>query len=66
MRDGMWLGPLTVHVDEQKHWSWCAGILASAVLAVNVVVSYQQKLADFLADLASESMQPAEATHKVE
>ncbi|KAL3161947.1 hypothetical protein ABBQ38_009029 [Trebouxia sp. C0009 RCD-2024] len=42
------------------------GILASAVLALNVVVSYQQKLADFLVDLASESGQPAEFVNKVE
>lgn len=43
-----------------------AGILASAVLAANVVVSYQQKLADFLVDLASESGQPEEFVNKVE
>lgn len=44
----------------------CAGILATAVMAVNVVVNYQQKLADFLADLASESGQQAGIVHKVE
>ena len=44
----------------------CVGIVASAVLAINVVVNYQQKLADFLADLASESGQLAEPVTKAE
>ena len=34
-----------------------AGIAASIVLVVNVIVNYQQKLTDFLSDLASESGQ---------
>ena len=34
-----------------------AGIAASVVLVVNVIVNYQQKLTDFLADLASEGGQ---------
>lgn len=44
----------------------CAGIVASAVLAINVVVNYQQKLADFLVDLASESGPPANPENKIE
>ncbi len=43
-----------------------AGILASAILAVNVIVNYQQKLSDFLADLATESGQSGGAIQKVE
>ncbi|DBB10373.1 TPA: hypothetical protein ACH3X3_001930 [Trebouxia sp. C0006] len=33
------------------------GILTSAVMAVNVIVNYQQKLSEFLANLAAESSQ---------
>ena len=43
-----------------------AGIIASAVLAVNVVVNYQHKLAEFLVDLASESGSPANPENKFE
>lgn len=51
-----------------KHLSgFCyAGILTSAVLAVNVVVNYQQKLSDFLVDLASETRHAGSAVQKVE
>ena len=34
-----------------------AGIVASIVLVVNVIVNYQQKLTNFLSDLATEGGQ---------
>ena len=43
-----------------------AGIFSSAVLAVNVIVSYQQKLSDFMADLSSEGLQGGPPVAKVE
>ena len=52
--------------DKQQFPVCCAGIIASAVLAVNVVVNYQHKLADFLVDLASERGSPANPENKVE
>ena len=61
-----WLYSRSGHPDKQRLFFCFAGILASAVLAVNVVVSYQQKLTDFMLDLASESGQSAELVNKVE
>ena len=52
--------------DGQHFPGCCAGIVASAVLAVNVVVNYQHKLADFLGDLASESAAQSNPEHKAE
>lgn len=52
--------------DRQQFAVCYAGIVASAVLAVNVVVNYQHKLADFLVDLASESESPANPENKFE
>ena len=42
---------------ERCNGGWHAGILTSAVMAVNVIVNYQQKLSEFLAHLATESSQ---------
>ena len=42
---------------ERTNDGWHAGILTSAVMAVNVIVNYQQKLSEFLAHLATESSQ---------
>ena len=42
---------------ERCNGGWHAGILTSAVMAVNVIVNYQQKLSEFLAQLATESSQ---------
>ena len=42
---------------ERSNDGWHAGILTSAVMAVNVIVNYQQKLSEFLAHLATESSQ---------
>jgi hypothetical protein len=42
---------------ERSNDGWHAGILTSAVMAVNVIVNYQHKLSEFLAHLATESSQ---------
>lgn len=42
---------------DRTNAGWHAGILTSAVMAVNVIMSYQQKLSEFLAQLSTESSQ---------